>query len=103
VWIADFVSCYNARSDRTEAIHGFSQEPLASVFLELPISRRHVVGHCESENIVLGRGGLNVFPLFANDDSQFRFPIQLLFERNNSKYVVSTLGWISIVASSHIV
>ena len=78
VRIGNFVRSHYARPYRAESVHCFAKEPLAPVFPQLPITSRDVVSYGVTEYVIFGRGDVNMFPLFPNNNSQFDFPIQFL-------------------------
>jgi hypothetical protein len=61
-----------------KGVHGFSEEPLSPILLELPVSGADVVSDGEAEHVVHGGGLGDVLACLTDDDGQFDLPIQLL-------------------------
>lgn len=76
---------HNNRSQRTEWVHRFSDEKLASVALLLPISCWNILGNAVAKHMIECIFLFHMSRLFANDYGQFDFPIELLRREKNGK------------------
>ena len=72
MWVWDFILCYYDWSHRSEGVLSFRNNPLPGT---TAITCRNIIDDGVAKNLIECRFFGNIFTFFANDNSQFNFPI----------------------------
>ena len=88
--VGDFIARCQPRTQRRESVGAFAFRPLRPA-LQLKGALGYVVGENITRDVLGGVGALDVFPAFADDDSEFNFPIGFLRAVWQDDVVVGTV------------